>query len=248
MKKAILIILTVGILGYIAYWLFTRYKKGSSQAAGNTAPQPAPPETVPASASGSLVDPTTGAGLAAISRRIGELKGTAVAAELESKVRQAVNPLTGVTASKSAYYNQNIARKPITSAQVLPLDVPFNVQSALQAFASIDPKAGAATTAALRNANQALFDVSGTAFVGDPELSSQDAFDKQVVCQGYQNCGKKYRDIAKELPAGAEKAANDQAKIAGAWLAMIHTFDSELMTRAIEDLRGSGWKFIGYDH
>ena len=248
MKKAVLIILTVGIVGYIAYWLFTRYKKGSSQAAGNTAPQPAPPETVPPSAAGSLVDPTTGAGLAAISRRIGELKGTAVAAELESKVRQATNPLTGVTASKSAYYNQNLARAPITSAQVLPLDVPYNVQSALQAFGSIDAKAGSATTAALRNANQALFDVSGTCFIGNPELTSQDAFDKQVVCQGYQNCGKKYRDLQRELPAGAEKAASDQAKIAGAWLAMIHTFDAELMKRAIEDLRGSGWKFIGYDH
>lgn len=251
--KILAFVAIFGIVG-VAVWYFTRKKAASVPA--STLP-PLGTATPPINGAGLNSGPTstsTGTGLAAINRRISEILASSAWELIQSQVRANLDILTGVSSVKKSYYNQNISRDPITSAKNVPLNLSPAQKQALESFKTIDPisgggvSGGRVVTENLRAANQILFNALNTCYVGGPELEGQFVFDTEVICQGYQNCGKDYKSVyTTEIGNGAKKAADDMRKMSTNWLNGVSTFENNVKSKAIEDLRAAGWRFIGYD-
>lgn len=259
MKKGILILLVFGVLGFAAWYFLIRKKtdaKGNVIDANGDPILPDVPNTATPPISGSgisgqspMLDPATGVGLAAINKRKEDILGSNAWLPIQDKIRSEVNILTGVSASKQGYYNENIARSPITSAKNVPYNLSEASRSALLAFAGIDTNQGGATINSLIDANRELINRVGTCFIGGPELEGYDNFVRQVICQGYMDCGKKYKNMGNQtiLKQGGQKAGDDMKKMANAWLYGAIQFDHDVTAKAIADLRAAGWRFTGYD-
>ncbi len=244
--KILLVVVLFGVIGYAIYWYTTKRK---TTASGGTASEPPPTATPPIAGLG-FVDPNSGAGLSAIDRRESELLSSSAAAEIQDSVRSEINILNGVSEAKKAYYDQNISREPITSARNVPFNLTPVQKSVLRAFTTIDTSTGGENTANnLLSANRQMLAELSTCFIGNPELENTREFMKQVYCQGYIDCGKNYRDLgaAPNMLKGGQMAGADMAKMAQTWLSGSELFDAKLRERAINDLRGQGWKFTGFD-
>lgn len=244
--KAALIVLTIGVTGYAIYYFWGK-KKAAANGGENLPP---PPSTATPPINGALIDPNSGAGSAAIDRRVSELMKSSVKTEVEDSVRSEVNILQGVSDAKRAYYEQNISRDPITSTRKVPFALNALQKSALQTFTTIDTSTGGQGTAGnLLSANLQMMDVLDTCFIGNPELQNVQKFIQEVYCQGYENCGKNYKDMFNDtkLLNGGKKAGADMSKMASAWLAGSGMFDEKIRLRAINDLRAAGWRFTGFD-
>lgn len=244
--KIILIVAVIGVVGYAVYYFFFKRK-----AADNSKEPTAPPPTAtpPINITG-LSDPNQGAGGAAIARRIDELMKSNVKTGIQDDVRAQVNILTGVSDAKRAYYDQNISREPITSARNVPFALNELQKSALKAFTTIDTSGGGANVADnLLGANRQLLAAMDTTFIGNPELQNRTEFMKQVYCQGYVNCGKKYHNLGSHpnMLLGGQKAGADMSLMANTWLSGAELFEANMRERAISDLRAQGWKFTGFD-
>ena len=243
--KIILGIAIFGIFGYLIYWFATRKKTGT-----DTENEPLPLAPPAETGGGQLAQTDSGAGLAAINRRIGEIMGTQEAREIEAKVRAQTDILTGVADQRKGYYNASLARSPITSAKNVPFNLSQAQKDALLAFQNISMSSSDLSgIERLRGANRELFSAIGTAFVGNAELDNTDEFIRQLICQRNQDCGKKYRDMyaGPNIRNGGEKINQDFAKMSGAWYTASNQFNEAVKQKAISDLRGSGWKFVGFD-
>lgn len=244
MKKTLLVLLLFGVSAAIYYYFFVRKKPETEKVKELSAPEPPPKNN-------SIADPNAGLGLAAIERRIAEIRGTEADRKIQNDILANYDILRGVADFKRSYYNQNISRDPITSAKSVPLNIGQKGRAALSNFLNIDRSAGQDTTKNLYSANQQMMEEIGTCFVGNPELSNQREFDKQTLCQGYANCGKNYKYLdnswSKYLKDAAAKMADDMKKIASNWLEISNLYDLEIRSKAINDLRASGWAFIGFD-
>lgn len=245
--KVLLGVLLAAVLAFLI-WYFTR-KKATVDENGNATAPPPPTATPPIQGATGLQDTETGAAKAAIDRRISELKKSNVAAQIELECQQEIDILKGVTASKVAYYNQNISRPPITSAKKVPLNLSTFQRSALTSFLTIDGSQRLATADNLLGANRQMFSEFSTCYIGGPELENRDNFIRQVYCQGYVDCGKKYKEMLHQpaLLGGGQKATEDMGKMSSAWLAGADLYEARIRTRAIEDLRAAGWRFVGFD-
>lgn len=244
--KVLIFLAVFGVVG-VAVWYFTKEKPA---AAPETEPPPVPippAQLPPTGAQNALVDPTTGTGLAAINRRIGEILTSDEWKPLQDSARDEVNIISGVTASKQNYYSSNIARPPITSAKKIPLKVKTAAKSALEEFTTVDGNLGYSTTTSLRTANRLLMEELGTCYVGDRELASQDDFNKLVICQELENCGNNFKKMGDKIGVGGSKVAADMKLMSKHWLDAIEIFESMVRVKAIEDLRANGWKFFGFD-
>lgn len=247
MKKAIKITLLIAVIGVFGFaiWFWSKRLKGGK--IENTLQDPPAPQI----GSGQISDPETGLGKAAIDRRIVEIKNSTKGLKIEQSVMSGIDIMAGVSQKKAAYYIQNISRPPITSPKQLPLKLSPSQVSAIAAFQQIAPRVGGFSLAEnLLSANRTLMEQVKTCYVGNPELNNVNDFVKQVYCQGYQDCGKKYKTFDKSfnLDPGGEQAATDMAKISSNWLNAATVYEAEVRQAAIADLRNSGWKFIGFDN
>lgn len=246
MSNTAKILIGVIVAAVIAFsiWYFTRKK---TDAPGTTTAPPPPGAANPETSDIQRTD--IGPGKAAIDRRVGELLNSSAATEIQNQVRANTDILKGVSAVKVNYYNGNISRAPITSAKNIPLNLTPSQKSALLGFTTINTTQGETSLNNLRIQNREMMDQIGTCYVGNDELANGDDFLKQVVCQQYEDCGKKYKFLhaSAKLNPGALKAGGDMSKMSTAWLNAAHQFDQAVQDRAISDLRSAGWKFQGFD-
>jgi len=242
--KIIVLFLVFGVVG-VLIWYFTKNKTSKSRNGETVLPDVVPVSGIPPTAV--PVDPNTGLGLAAIERRKGEILASSKAKSIEDEVQASIFILKGVKPSKENYYNSNISRAPIVSAKNVPFNVSDDALSALRAFEGIQTSSGFGTMSNLRSANKELFTQIGTCYVGDNELQSQDQFDKQVGCQGYADCGRRYRNITIKIKEAAKMAGDDQLLISKSWENGVLVFRGKVTNEAIQNLRSIGWKFIGFD-
>ena len=251
MKKTLIIVAVVVVAAIAGLYFYGRSRKGNPNAGGGGELPELPPASEPPQGGQGLQSTETGAGAAAIERRVKEILRTDGYLPIQSEIQSGVNILTGVTPSKVPYYSQNISRAPVNSPKQVPLNVNASVKQALEGFsgiiAGVDNSVGAAAMSALRAQNGQLMSAVGTCFVGQPELDNQDQFNKQVMCQGYIDCGKKYKEMGGKFAQGSENVQRDMAKMSGAWLNAINAFEAAVKIKAINDLRNAGWRFVGYD-
>lgn len=269
MKKTVIVLLIIAAAGALIWWLKNNLQKigvikdGTGPAIPSTATLPIvlpPTQTPPINApilspggvSSGLYQTDSGPGRAAIERRVNELIDAGFAsAQATATLNPTVSLFDGVQ-YMAPYFLQNIAASTgAAGAENVPLILNSAQRAALSAASQLK-YIGPGFWADLGRVANAAIGVrkeTGVRFLGENDYDPKnlDPYKRQVLPRYTAikiNPGQK--DTG-ENTKGTQRLINDVSQLAKNWITLSDLAVKITREKAIQDLRQTGWRFVGYD-
>lgn len=275
MKRAILIFALLSILAAAGFFAYKLYQKDGSEDGekaddgkdtGPKLPPASTPPTFPVggiTAGGSGVTTTTapagnlyqtdaGPGGAAVAKRVAEIQGSPAAlAAIRAKVDVSGGLLAGVEYVPGMIESEIAGSTGAAGLEKLPLLLTSVQRQAVAGLAGLT-YSGPGYWADLKKMANSLAAVKAS--TGVSILPAQ-YMDPNQLTPLQQLVGSKVGSITKPLggidtgkaTAGTKKLLAQFGRLGQNWLNLSDEMTKEVEEKAIQDLRASGWRFVGYD-
>lgn len=260
MKKYLIIsafVLLLAVGAYLAWKHILKAKTAgaiTTDASGTLDTKPLPPAPPVSTAGGApppamLYGTDTGAGGAAVKARMLEVQGNGPAmAEIRLSIQSDKTMRNGVPSGVADFTATQVSMS-TGGAGFTNIPVPLTAtgREAVEGMTALKYVSGATDYwPTLHQITQALTRVrtaTGVAFLKDSMYSQNMNFIRNEFLVPYLSGNLD----EKRMRTGAETMVNGLVQLAKNWLALSELAEKAVKEKAVQDLRASGWKFIGYD-
>lgn len=265
MKGKILVIILIVVLVAVSYFAYDLWKKKGAEKDPLKTPdsatpplQPLPPAPTPPATSPTVAAPTgglyavdSGAGQIAVQKREDDLRKAGFFASVAAPQLNATTALfAGTEYGLQNYLLPNIAASTSAAgAERVPLDLTGQQRTAVKAFADLKYIGPGFWADVLNICNAAinLRSQTGVRIFGENGYNTKDLnYYKYEVIPFMAGLRGGTNDTGKNTK-GTQYLIKDLARFGQNWLGLSDAANKMLKEQAVQDLRASGWRFVGYD-
>ena len=249
--KTAIIILVFGVTGFIVYYLYKKFKgsaKSSADLKVDILPAIGPPKNGTNTPSTGLYSVDNGEGAAAILIRVNELNKAGAAEQVKSESGFGLLLIKGLTAAN--YYNDTLTKHFGGNTNGMPVVASgpaFTALTNAKALSYSDGIDGWANIEKIKRAVEKMSEAGLPSPIENDAIQDSNKFRDNFICgeNRYLDCPSNRKKV--DLSKGVRPAITDLSKYASNYIAASKLMTEKIREIAIQDLRESGWKFIGYD-